>query len=288
MKSNAVGLRGFSILIAVLLLGLLTTAWFSWRGHDTPSSASGSPQPTGQQKETHGVPTPLVLTKLSEERAARLHPLQAAKEPTTVVDGAESSTGPFDALSDELEATLRERELKAFEKLPAGALEGIVADLENELREKGGLYAYNSRAYGATLEMGWVDFAANYSLKKIGSPGLSYALESVKLGNRVIAEGGPAEPQTRAERRSVWYARGASVEEEYTLRPEAMEQSFIVKELPGGPGAITVTSRVSTNLAPPAEGTKGASIAFTHGGKDLVTMSEAVAFDAAGRRLAGC
>jgi fibronectin type 3 domain-containing protein len=82
----------------------------------------------------------------------------------------------------------------------------------------------------------------------------------------------------------VRYARGP-VDEEYTLRSEAMEQTFVVNELPASRGAITVTGVVSTNLTAPADGAKGEKLGFTYKGRELITLSEAVAIDAAGRKL---
>lgn len=231
-------------------------------------------------------PAPLRVAHLSDERAERPHPFQANThvEPSDASGSPDEDAGPFNGLTEAQVASLRARDAKVVEALPEGAMASIVAGLENELLEKGGLYGYTSRAYGATLESGWVDFAATYSIRGLGSPGLSYALETVKVGDRIIAEGGSAEPRVRAERRTVWYARGGDVEEEYALRPDAMEQSFIVKSLPEGRGAITVTGRVSTNLEPPADGTTGPSLAFSRGDQGLLTMSEAVAIDADGRR----
>ena len=217
---------------------------------------------------------PLRVSHLDGDAASRPHPLTRA---AAIPAGA---AGPFDAPPPAAPAAGR---TETSSNAPTAALESIVADLENELREKSGVYGYNSRHYGATLEAGWVDFATNQHLADFGSPQLSYALESIMVGGAELAKGGSAAGAPHAARRAVIYDRG-TVEEEYALRPEAMEQTFIVKNLPEGRGAIVVTGVVSTNLQTPGEGTRGSSLGFTHQGEERITMSQAVAVDAAGRR----
>lgn len=218
---------------------------------------------------------PLRLSRLNGDAAARPHPLTG---PSAIPAAA---VGPFDPAFPAASPAGRP---EAPADVPPGALESVIADLEHELREKSGVFGYNSRHYGATLEAGWVDVATNQHLAGLGSPQLTYALESITVDGAPLIRGGSAAGAPHPDRRVVVYDRGA-VEEEYALRPEAMEQTFVIKELPQTRGAIVVTGVVSTNLQPPAEGTRGASLEFAHEGESRIRMSEALALDAAGRRL---
>jgi hypothetical protein len=112
---------------------------------------------------------------------------------------------------------------------------------------------------------------------------MSYALEDVRVNETSGCQGRRRAASARLDRRAVFYARG-TVEEEYALRPEALEQSFIIKELPEKRGAITITGLVTTNLATPQDGARGDKLSFTYKGKEMITVSQAVAVDAGGRR----
>ncbi|HVE39050.1 MAG TPA: hypothetical protein VNM14_04130 [Planctomycetota bacterium] len=254
------------LLIAGALVVLLLSAVLKWR----------TGLPTGRPQESARA-VPLRISHLSEEVDARPHLLDRIRTATP----AQGWAGPFDPPSGTIAERPSSPELK---NVPAEALESLVTDLENELREKGGVYAYNSRHYGATLEAGWVDLATNHAIPDLGSPQLSYALEKITVGEAVIAKGGEAAGTPRPDRRTVVYRRG-SVDEEYTLRADAMEQSFVVRELPAGRGAITVTGVVASNLTPPADGTRGSTLGFAYQGTEMITLSQAVAVDGAGRRL---
>src|SRR5262245_53592681 len=192
--------------LVLLAAGVAFNAWRD-RSHRKPASAPAL--------------SPLVVSHLSGDVEARPHPLAGPlpERPAGVI------SGPFDAPASS-PAPERAQRLK---DAPPTALPSILADLENELREKGGVFAYNSRRYSATMEAGWVDFATNQSLENLGSPQLSYALESIKVGETEIARGGATPGAPRPEQRAVVYRRGA-VEEEYVLRAEAMEQTFVVKQ----------------------------------------------------------
>ncbi|HYE97585.1 MAG TPA: fibronectin type III domain-containing protein, partial [Planctomycetota bacterium] len=79
--------------------------------------------------------------------------------------------------------------------------------------------------------------------------------------------------------------RGA-VEERYVFLEDAMEQLFVVSELPARRGDIRVTGRVSSSLEGPPDGTRGPSLSFRRDGEEVLTVREAVVVDAAGETLA--
>lgn len=120
-------------------------------------------------------------------------------------------------------------------------------------------------------------------LPEIGRPRLSYSLEQVRIGNQIVDRFEDRTPAARVEEREIYYERGV-VEERYVLLRDSLEQIFVVRELPADRGAITVTGRIETNLTPPPDGTIGSKLAFSHDGRERLSISDAVAVDAAGRR----
>ncbi len=152
------------------------------------------------------------------------------------------------------------------------------------LKERDGVFGYNSRFYGATFDAGAVEIATGLILKDIGRPRFSYALEEVRVGGKSICSGGTIGAQADPETRTLSYARG-SVEERYILSKESLEQTFVLRELPAGRGEITVTGRVATNLTPPRDGTSGGTLSFLYRDQELLSVAKAVAIDASGRRL---
>lgn len=159
----------------------------------------------------------------------------------------------------------------------------ILLSREGVLKERGGFYGYGSSLYGATVGKGSAEFARPLNLKAVGQPRLAFNLSEVRVGGSVIARGGDAAARAQPEDRTVSFDRGA-VEERYFLRPDALEQSFVISSLPAGGGDLTVIGRVTTNLDPPAEGASGPRLAFTSQGREVLSVSDAVALDAAGRR----
>jgi hypothetical protein len=91
---------------------------------------------------------PLHTNHLDDARTDRPHPLDLLRAVVPgPADTAEARWAPFGLISEEEEASrLQQREVNPpAQKLPAGAIEHIIAELENELQEKGGRYGYNSR-----------------------------------------------------------------------------------------------------------------------------------------------
>lgn len=88
----------------------------------------------------------------------------------------------------------------------------------------------------------------------------------------------------RPEARALGFLRG-DVEERYVLRPEALEQAFVLGKVPPGSGDLELVGAITGNLSPPPDGTRGSRLSFTHQGQEAMYVSDAVAIDAAGARL---
>ena len=158
----------------------------------------------------------------------------------------------------------------------------LLARREGVVKELGSRIGYNSRAYGTTLADGAIEFSTGIAFKGLGQPRLTYAMEELRAGETVLAKGGSVRP--RAEGKTVAFDRGI-VTEKYVFEKDALEQLFVVASLPEERGEIRVSGRVTTNLAPPDEGTRAGKLSFTWRGVELLTVSKAVAIDAEGKRL---
>ncbi len=169
--------------------------------------------------------------------------------------------------------------------LSSAAHSAFRMDRGDILKKKGDSYAYNTRDYGATFAKGGVDFGLPYEVDDLGQPLISYTLEAVRCGDAVLATGTPAAPSARPDRREVYFDRG-QVEEVYALRPEGVEQSFILHSLPEGRGAITIEGALKTSLAGPAADEPAETLVFGDGRRERIRVSKAIVKDAKGRELA--
>lgn len=114
---------------------------------------------------------------------------------------------------------------------------------------------------------------------------LTLIFDELKAGETILARGGSVEAKFSPDRRAVSFDRGL-VEERYTFRPDALEQDFVLRELPPVRGPITVTCKALVEEATsPPEGMRARRLSFTRDGKEALYVSDAVAIDAAGRRL---
>lgn len=164
---------------------------------------------------------------------------------------------------------------------PSSALlDRVQIGREDVLKERGGVYGYNSRAYAATLLEDRVEVAAGRRLEAR----LSWSLEEIRMGKEVLVRGGPVKPEILEEERTAVYRRG-DVEERYVLRRDACEQLFVLHALPAERGVIEVSGRIETRLTPPADGFRGPELSFTREGREEMRISKAVVKDAAGREL---
>jgi hypothetical protein len=153
----------------------------------------------------------------------------------------------------------------------------LIDDRVGCLRFLGQKYAAEFRREGMT-------FSVPLRLEGLRRPELSYALEDLKMGGRLLARGDPVDPVVKDDEKVVLYKRGDDVEERYLLKGDFVEQTFVIRSLPEGRGPIRVTGRTAGPLTPPAEGTVAPKLSFKHREKDVIHVSDALAVDAAGRR----
>lgn len=238
--------------LAAALIGILTILR---RSPDPAPDAIAQKAPPGAAKARL---SPLRIERLEPESPA---PASEARD-VVLVDPSKGS--PSSALPD------------------AGTM-AIVLEREEVLKQREGLYAYNTRHYGATIEKGGVEIATADEVEGLGSPRLSYKLEEASIAGIVFARGGEAAPTAIVEERAVSYTRG-TVEERYLLRKENIEQIFVISELPSKRGDIVITGSVDTNLDLPAEGTRGSRLSFAFRGEERISISEAIAIDATGKK----
>src|ERR1041384_1256706 len=169
--------------------------------------------------------------------------------------------------------------------LPPSVDQAILLRQRDRLKEVNGAYGYNSRSYEALLVPGTVEVGASTTIPGLGQPLLAYTFQEVRHGDRVIATGREIAPSRGPDGDLVSYAHGA-VEEHYLFEKDALEQVFMIKELSEPRSSITVQGRVATNLTSPKDGTTGAKLGFTHGDREVLSISDAWAIDAKGRRIA--
>lgn len=152
------------------------------------------------------------------------------------------------------------------------------------VREKDGTVHYNGLRYHASIEATRAEWALPPLREGRFRPRWSYALETVEVDGLPLLAPQRGLPRTGADGASVSLQHGA-VEEKYLFLDEGLEQLFVIPELPRR-GDLRIAGRVAGNLEPPPDGTRGPQLAFRHRGEETVRVSEAVAIDAAGERLA--
>lgn len=152
------------------------------------------------------------------------------------------------------------------------------------VKEWDGIYAYNTQTFGATLDHGRIEVSPNFGLEGIGAPRLAYTLSEIRCGRSLVAAGGRSDATFNQERQTISFSRG-TVTEKYVLGSEGLEQVFVLTELPADRGTLRISGRLETNLTPPAEGTKGASISLTYKDAEVLSLSKALARDHAGNTL---
>ncbi len=278
-----------SVLLAVvaLILGLAVSVRREEPAQATRPATKGAPEPSVAQEVVDALPalrvekrpwisaspTPIAAPSLELLRARRL---QRTSPSSPAIDGGEGPSVVRGAKADDTEPVAGAN----LPRLP----EPIQISRREVIKELEGGFAYNAEKYGVTLHSSGVTFGTGASLKDLDNPMLAYSFEELRVGQTVVASAEPIIPRVVPEERAVSYARG-QVEERYLLKKDALEQVFVLRELPQGPGAITVTGSVQTNLTPPAEGTAAGKLIFSHAGQEIITISEAIAIDASGRRL---
>jgi hypothetical protein len=160
----------------------------------------------------------------------------------------------------------------------------VIADLKEEIRESGGSYGYRSGSYLFSASHDSVTAALPLRMKGGQRPTLTLALDDIRVGDHVLSKGGTAAPQLDKEARTIIYPRGQA-EERYTVRDDAFEQEFVIRELPPARGEVVVRVTASSNLTPPGDGTKAAELSFKGSNLESFTLSQAAAVDNSGRKL---
>lgn len=154
------------------------------------------------------------------------------------------------------------------------------------LRERDGALHFNARQYGASVDGRRAEWALYPKADDPRPrPRWSFELQSVDVGGLLWARGGDGKARRGGDGRSASIARGP-VEERYVFLEDAMEQLFVVSELPARRGDIRVTGRVASSLDGPPDGTRGPSLSFRRDGEEVLAVREAVVVDAAGETLA--
>lgn len=168
---------------------------------------------------------------------------------------------------------------RAIEALPEGV---IAIRRAPSLQPVDGGFAWSSRTLDAVFQADGVSVSPALPADR-PSPVLRLALEEVRSGDRVVAQGGSLAPRLGRLPDQVEYDRGAVVER-YTARGRGLEQDFVLEESLEA-AELRVTCRVGGDLTPPEEGSRGRQLAFREKDRGALTISEAVAVDAQGRRL---
>jgi hypothetical protein len=251
----------------------------------------------GPRRESHPAPVSQrsrINEPMASHRALRVESFgalpvatapQSHHSPRTIVKSeSPASIRETKAASPLIDAPEAHETTPPEERSPGSTQKSILLSREEILKERDGVYGFGNSFYGATLGKGRAEFARPLQLKAVGQPRLSYEFTTASTRGKAFASGGEVPARAHPEERTVSYDRGA-LEERYTFQPDGLEQSFIIHSLPAGRGEIAVTGRVSTNLEAPPEGMIGAKLSFTVGGHEILTLSKAVAIDAAGNRL---
>lgn len=228
--------------------------------------------------------------KASEARRTALRPLEVIRQETE----STTSTSPAKTLSEFPPLPVQILRFGSPASTPTaapaapllpGAPESLRIWESDVLLHRDGAYLYPAAMYSATLDRGRVLVERPVEFAEIGTPKLAYQFETLQSGASVIARNSAAAPAARGEDRIVEYEHTGGVTERYRLDRDRLEQDFVVSELADRNADLRVTGTVSTNLTPPVDGSRGAMLRFTHEGQEVLTLSEAVAVDAQGRRL---
>jgi fibronectin type 3 domain-containing protein len=247
------------IALAVLIAGLMALQWHYGSKEVAPSGGGA-------------------LAKGAPE--TRIHPLPP--DPTAAAPKMSEGAGGAEKL-DSSKANLSR--VASRTNVPDAVSKAIaITAWKDEVKERASAFGYRGQGYRFTADRDRITTALPWTSRTGKRPVLSMTLDEILVGDHVIVRGGPTAPELRAAARTIFYARGP-VEERYVLRRSALEQDFVIRELPSGRGEITIRSTVQSNLAPPAEGTRGTELVFKDEGREAISLSKAVAIDAAGRKL---
>jgi hypothetical protein len=156
---------------------------------------------------------------------------------------------------------------------------------EGLLREKDGAFHFNTRTYGATVDARTASWALPPMKDGSPRPRWEFEFQTVDVGGRSWIAGGEGKLRRQADANAVVAERG-TLDEIYSFRENDLEQTFVLRDLPQSRGEIRISGQIRTNLELPADGTTGPELQFQRNGADCLRISEAVAIDAAGERIA--
>lgn len=159
-----------------------------------------------------------------------------------------------------------------------------ITEHRDEVEERDGKFGYRAEGYRLTASAEGITAALPLQPREGRRQTLNLTLDEIRVGGQTLARGGPAVPTLRAADRAISYARGP-VEERYTLHKKTFEQDFVIRELPSKRGEIVARVAVSSTLTHPSEGSRGGELRFTGAEGEAFTVSQALAYDAAGRKL---
>lgn len=150
------------------------------------------------------------------------------------------------------------------------------------VREMNGVLHYEPGAYTARFSHDAITYCVN---RPDCAGSLTYIFRDAQMGGVLLNASSPASPHVRTVDRSVIYSRG-TIEEVYQLGEDALEQSFVISQLPQHKEDLVVTGRIATNLSPPPDGLRSKSLTFTDQGREVISISKALAVDNTGKSLA--
>ena len=117
------------------------------------------------------------------------------------------------------------------------------------------------------------------------SQSLSWRTLEVRVGEQLLVDATHAPVRAHTDWRYEYHF--GAVTEAYDVRPEGLEQSFVVHRPPGFAGDLLVRGRVSSTLAAPAATAAHQAITFADDqGRQRIRYGAATALDAAGRAAA--
>jgi fibronectin type 3 domain-containing protein len=169
---------------------------------------------------------------------------------------------------------------------PPSSQDGSIIQIthnRDEILEDNGALAYKGREYIMTADRSGLHSELRAGSPYENRPRISLHLDEVRVGKSQLPLKMDIPPAKDAEK-SLSFDHGAVIER-VTCDHKEFEQDFVISELPADRGAITVSERISTGLATPAEGTSGAALVFGDQAGGAFQISKAVAVDAQGRTL---
>jgi hypothetical protein len=110
---------------------------------------------------------------------------------------------------------------------------------------------------------------------------LRWRTASITVGGQPLSLA-PVATETSEDRYETRYRDAREV---YEIRPEGVEQLFVIPQRPAGSGELVVTGRIAGDLTTPDRAAEHGDLVFSVDGEATVRYGRAFAFDAAGQRI---